>query len=219
VIGDRPAPSTDAGGAPAQARRLRTQGKKTLRALLDAAIVVFGKRGYHATRVDDIVKRARTSHGTFYLYFSSKEDLFRALVADVTEEMRVLAESLPAVKPSRGGWEELRTWVARFCDIYVHYDPVIRAWTEVNAQNSDMARLGTRVLRQFSDQLEERVRQIDPPTVSDPAVAAFAMVSMLERVSSYAALGMVPGDRDALIDTLASILHVGLFGGVRRRRP
>src|SRR5690349_21936859 len=71
------------GGVPAQERELRAQGRKTMRKLLEAGIKVFGRRGYHAARVDDIVKEARTSHGTFYLYFSNKEDLFRALLHDV----------------------------------------------------------------------------------------------------------------------------------------
>jgi AcrR family transcriptional regulator len=35
--------------------------------LLDAGVEVFAARGYHAARVDDIVKVAETSHGTFYL--------------------------------------------------------------------------------------------------------------------------------------------------------
>ena len=206
------------GGAPAQARRLRTQGKKTLQKLLDAAIVVFDERGYHGARVDDIVKVAKTSHGTFYLYFSSKEDLFRALVADVTEEMRELAEALPPVKPSKAGYDELRGWLGRFYDIYDHYHPVIRAWTEANAQNPELARMGGRVLRRFTDQLVRRVGESDAAVVRDPEVAALAMVSMVERASFYAVVGMMPVKRDALIDDLATILHVGLFGGVRRRR-
>src|SRR5207248_6368350 len=92
------------GGAPAQERELRAQGKKTMRKLLDAAMVVFDKRGYHAARVDDIVKVARTSHGTFYLYFSNKEDLFRALLADVAEEMNALVEMLGEVGPDDAGY-------------------------------------------------------------------------------------------------------------------
>src|SRR5947209_1766891 len=89
------------GGAPAQERELRAQGKKTMRKLLDAAMVVFDKRGYHAARVDDIVKVARTSHGTFYLYFANKEDLFRALLRDVADEMTALADSLGPVGPDQ----------------------------------------------------------------------------------------------------------------------
>ena len=43
---------------------------------------VFADRGFHAARVDDIVRSARTSHGTFYLYFTNKEDLLRALATE-----------------------------------------------------------------------------------------------------------------------------------------
>src|SRR5262245_1372433 len=81
-------------GAPAQTRELRARGRETMRKLLDAGVEVFAARGYHAARVDDIVKLAETSHGTFYLYFSNKEDLFRALTEEVAAEMQTLAESL-----------------------------------------------------------------------------------------------------------------------------
>src|SRR5437763_9005602 len=118
------------GGAPAQERELRAQGKKTMRKLLDAAMAVLEKRGYHAARVDDIVKVARTSHGTFYLYFANKEDLFRALLIDVAEEVAALSETLGAVGPDEAGYRELRAWLGRFSETYLHYGPVIRGWTE-----------------------------------------------------------------------------------------
>ena len=178
---------------------------------------MFDERGYHAARVDDIVRVAQTSHGTFYLYFRNKQDLFLALIDDVTEAMRELAESLPPIKPSKAGYDELRKWLDGFYGIYEHYHPVIRAWTEANAQNPEMAATGARVLRRFIDQLVRRVREADRSVVSDPDLAALAMVSMVERVSFYAVVGMVPVQREALIDNLTTILHVGLFGGVRRR--
>jgi AcrR family transcriptional regulator len=48
--------------------------------LLAAALTVFVERGYAATRLDDVATLAGVSKGTLYLYFSSKEDLFRAVV-------------------------------------------------------------------------------------------------------------------------------------------
>src|SRR6185503_19557856 len=69
-------------GAPTRGRELRARGQRTQARLLEAGARVFAERGYHAARVDDVVKAARTSHGTFYLYFSNKEDLFRALAID-----------------------------------------------------------------------------------------------------------------------------------------
>jgi AcrR family transcriptional regulator len=208
-------PSTALGGAPSRTRELRKQGRETLRRLCEAAIVVFDERGYNAARVDDIVRRAKTSHGTFYLYFSNKEDLFQTLVTGVTEEMRLLADDLPQVKSNKAGYDELRGWVGRFYDLYEHYHPVIRAWTELNVANTDMARQGAYVLRRFINQLVLRVRETDP--MANPQTAALAMVSMVERATFYALIGMVRVDRDELVDNLASILHVGLFGGQRRR--
>jgi AcrR family transcriptional regulator len=214
-----PSSSTVAGGAPAQERTLRSQGRKTLRRLLDAAIIVFDKRGYHAARVDDIVKLAKTSHGTFYLYFSSKEDLFQALINDVSQEMLELSQALPMIGPNAAGYHALREWLDKFYDLYSHYHPVLRAWTETEMSNMDLSMMGAGVLGGFAATLVDRLGEIDPPPVAAPETAALAMVAMIERFSFYSVIGLVPLDRAEVLDTMASILHVGVFGGKRRRTP
>jgi len=211
------ASSTTAGGGPAQERTLRSQGKKTLRKLLDAAIVVFDERGYHAARVDDIVRVAKTSHGTFYLYFSSKDDLFRALLADVGEEMVALSELLPPITRDRAGYEALRAWLQQFYALYSRYHPVIRAWMDTEVNSLDLEGLGVDVLGGFMTGLIKRVREIDPPPVDDPDTAALAMVAMVERFSYFAVIQIIPVELDVMLDTLATILHNGLFGGIDRR--
>ncbi len=120
--------------------------------------------GYHAARVDDIVKVAKTSHGTFYLYFANKEDLFRALAEEVATEMRTLADGLPPVTPDAAGSQALRVWLGSFADVYEHYGPVIRAWTEAEIGASEFGRMGTDVLTEFTRVLLDRVRQAAPPT-------------------------------------------------------
>lgn len=45
-----------------------------------AAMQVFAESGYEATRVDDVAKRAGVSKGLLYLYFKTKEDLFKAVI-------------------------------------------------------------------------------------------------------------------------------------------
>ena len=99
--------------APTPRRELRSRGQQTLRRLLDAGGAVFADRGFHAARVDDIVKAARTSHGTFYLYFASKEDLFRALAGDVAASMARLARDLPPLTPDEVGFAALTDWLRR----------------------------------------------------------------------------------------------------------
>jgi AcrR family transcriptional regulator len=50
--------------------------------LLAAALDLFVERGYAATRLEDVAKRAGVSKGTVYLYFPGKEDLFKAVVRE-----------------------------------------------------------------------------------------------------------------------------------------
>jgi AcrR family transcriptional regulator len=87
-----------------------TRGERTRGRLLEAGSAVFAERGFHAARVDDVVKTARTSHGTFYLYFSSKEDLFRSLATQVATEMTALAGEFPDFPPSGDGPGAVRDW-------------------------------------------------------------------------------------------------------------
>ena len=48
--------------------------------LLDAALDLFVEKGFAATRVEEVAARAGFSKGTLFLYFPSKEDLFKAVV-------------------------------------------------------------------------------------------------------------------------------------------
>ena len=48
--------------------------------IIDAALALFTEKGFSATRLDDVAKRAGISKGTLYLYFDSKEAIFRAVV-------------------------------------------------------------------------------------------------------------------------------------------
>ncbi len=48
--------------------------------IVEAALDVFAERGFAAARLDDIARRAGVSKGALYLYFETKEDLFRAAV-------------------------------------------------------------------------------------------------------------------------------------------
>ena len=189
-----------------------------MRKLLDAAMTVLEKRGYHAARVDDIVKVARTSHGTFYLYFANKEDLFRALLHDVAEEVATLSETLGPVTPDEAGYRELRGWLGRFSDMYVHYGPVIRAWTEAEVEGDDVGRMGEQVLTTVATALVARISDAIDSADFDPQVAALATVAMIERLHYYLLSRQLDEPRDDLLDTVATVLHVGVFGGSRRRR-
>jgi AcrR family transcriptional regulator len=183
-----------------------------VRRLLDAGAEVFATRGYHATRVDHVVRRARTSHGTFYLYFASKEDLFRALALDVVDELRVLTDEIGVIEPTARGLRELREWVRRFVALGERHGPIIRAWTEAEVGTSEVGRLGTELLGEVALTLVARVRSSSDAGV-DPTVAGMAVVAMVERFNYYLLSGQIETPAEQVVDFLAGVAYAGLFGG------
>ena len=78
--------SADAAGAGKTPRTER--GRKTMRTILDAAALEFGERGFHDASVSGITRRAGVALGSFYTYFDSKDAVFRALVRDMSDQVR-----------------------------------------------------------------------------------------------------------------------------------
>src|SRR5438093_9194390 len=61
----------------------RSTGQEDKRRLiLDAAVRVFARKGYHSSRVGDIAEEAGVAHGLLYHYFESKEALLEAVFRD-----------------------------------------------------------------------------------------------------------------------------------------
>jgi AcrR family transcriptional regulator len=63
--------------------------------ILDAALDVFSQHGYAAAKLDDIAHQAGVSKGTIYLYFASKDELFKALVKDIIGAQLSSVDLLP----------------------------------------------------------------------------------------------------------------------------
>jgi TetR/AcrR family fatty acid metabolism transcriptional regulator len=71
-----------------------TKSEDTRERILDAALNIFANKGYHDTRMDEIVEASDTSKGSIYFHFPNKERLFLALVdqfADLLERRVVEA--------------------------------------------------------------------------------------------------------------------------------
>lgn len=64
--------------------------------LMSAALKVFGERGFAATRLEEVAQRAGVSKGTVYLYFDSKEALFKAAVESAIEPALEEGEAIAA---------------------------------------------------------------------------------------------------------------------------
>jgi len=179
-----------------------------MRRLLDAGMRVFADRGFHAARVDDIVRAARTSHGTFYLYFTNKEDLLRALATECGHEISALADTLGPVGPDAQGYLELRAYLGRFFGTYRRYGPVIRAWMEGHVEDREVGALGVRSFTDIASALDRRIRE---GGVTENA-SIFALMALLERFAYFLVSRRLDFEAEAMLDTVTHIVHRGFFG-------
>lgn len=65
----------------ARGRKFNSNGEQSKQLLLEKAIELFSDKGYHHTKISDIVKAANVTQPTFYLYFKSKDALYNDLNA------------------------------------------------------------------------------------------------------------------------------------------
>jgi AcrR family transcriptional regulator len=188
-----------------------------MRKLLDAGRDAFDQRGFHAVRVDDVVKAARTSHGTFYLYFANKEDLFKALARDALHDMEVITGEFPRVTPDDAGRAALGHWVQRFFDVYATHATVIRILSQADVIGKDFFSGGLQLLFRLSEAITQGMTDALKPA-SQPAkprkhqeqaehaeLTALACLMMLERVNYLLSVG-VKMPRAEMAERITSII-------------
>lgn len=77
--------------------------------LLEAALAEFVARGYAATRLEEVARRAGVSKGTLYLYFENKAELFKAVVRNSL--LSNLDEAEAVIAGFQGGSRELLAYL------------------------------------------------------------------------------------------------------------
>ncbi len=185
-------------------RALRPRGEKTRQRLLDAGATVLPARGYHDARVDDIVKVAGVSHGSFYRYFESKDDLFRVVAAAASTRMIELLDVFPA----NAEGTELRGWLEDWFATYESNGGVISTWQEMQSSDPKLASFSQGVA---SSVLARLIQLLDQRDFGDPLVDALALLALIERLP-YSVLTLRFTDRADAIDAMVAIIRRGLMG-------
>lgn len=182
----------------------------TTHRLLAAAEASFGARGYHATRVDDIVERAGTSHGTFYRYFPSKDAAFTALLEQIADEFAGLAERLPALAPGPASRQELIEWLTSFIELYRTHWPLLRSWIETEQRDDPAGELATDLINTLAGAMAGRVtgRRARQP---DRQLGSVILVGLIDRLAYYCESGQADAEDAAVTSTLADAIMSAWF--------
>jgi AcrR family transcriptional regulator len=103
-----------------------SSGKRALGAILAVANGLIAERGYRGLRIDDVVRAAEVSRGSFYTYFADIDDFVRVIGVRAIQDVSEIVRDLPEV-PTRPA---LRDWLRRYAAVNVTSGPLVRVWIE-----------------------------------------------------------------------------------------
>jgi AcrR family transcriptional regulator len=184
------------------------------REILEAALEVFGEKGYHASKVEDIVSRAGVARGTFYLYFEDKRAIFAELLDAFVAQLRA---AVVRIDPSDNPQRQLRANVQRALDL-MFGEPRLARILLSHAVGLDPE--FDRKLKSFYDalaaDLERAIRlgqQMEFVRACDARIIAYALLGSVKEIAARVVAGE-DLEREKVAD---ECLHQALFGLLTRR--
>jgi AcrR family transcriptional regulator len=171
------------GGGPVMARGARTRAT-----LVKAARALFERQGYLDTNVGDIAKRARVAHGTFYTYFSSKEEIFAEVSEELQHQLLAVAEDEPGLPPDASLSERIERSNRGYLRGYEQHARMMGVLEQVATFNHRLAAIRRANRRYFVQRNTGSIRRWQEQGLVDsridPGYAASALGSMIDR-SAY----------------------------------
>ena len=168
------------GRAPVSAR-----GARTRTALVQAARQVFERDGFLGARITDITELAGVAAGSFYTYFTSKEDVFAAVMEDVQEEM--LHPRLREVADSDDPLAVIESANRAYLAAYRRNAKLMALMEQVMHINEEFRQLRLRRTRAFEQRNAAAVAALQRRGLAnpdlDPRLAARAVSAMVSRVA------------------------------------
>ena len=181
---------TEDGGRPLP---VTMRGKRSRQALLDGAKRVFGKVGFAEARIVDIASAAGAASGSFYTYFSSKEEIFVALLRELEDELR--SPGHRGADEAEEPFEQIRRANLAYLASYRENAAVMVVWEQVATLNAEVEALRHDASVRFAGRIQHAIEtwQGDGrvPAALDAAVASVALTGM---VSNFAYRWCAQGD-------------------------
>lgn len=165
-------------------RPVTPKGQRTRELLVTAASGVFAEKQYLETNISDIVAAAGVSHGTFYHYFSSKEEVFREVALRLQAQM-LEARTHEEVPAEASVLERIEATNRAYLRAYREQARLIAAIEQVASFNEEFRAIRREIRTGFVDRSEAAIHRLQQQgeiagDVS-PRYAANALGSMVER--------------------------------------
>jgi len=161
-------------------RTLSARGTRTRQRLLEAAESVFAELGYHDASIVKLTESAGVGQGTFYLYFSSKQEVFDELVRDLNRRVRHAMKEASSQGKTRLEAEELG--FRAYFRFTAEHPALYRIIRQAEFVSPEMLRYHyDRLSSGYVEALREALARGEIANL-DPEVAAWALMGMGELI-------------------------------------
>jgi AcrR family transcriptional regulator len=193
------------------------KGIETRSRLVSAAKEVFEKDGFLDARISDIAERAGLSHGSFYHYFESKEEVFREVAAEVDERLSAPLNSV-ILDPSSSAtpFERIHQAIRLHLESYRDEAKIMGVIEQVWRFDAQFNAVRAERHRRYNSQIADSIRRLQRHGLADqrldPAIAADGVGAMTYRFPEmWFVQGFLDCDFDDGVDQL-TLLFVNALG-------
>jgi AcrR family transcriptional regulator len=183
------------------------------RQLLDAAVRVFARKGFHASRVGDIAEEAGVAHGLLYHYFKSKDQVLEAVFAENWNLLILRIESVEETDESAA--DQLRHISAIVLRTWLHLPDVVRVVIQEFGRSPELGeRIGELTLPIDAIQ-RVIVRGIENGEFRrdiDPVFAATVVYGAIDELLTGWVLGRLPSEEEDVAKAEQTMIEVILAG-------
>jgi AcrR family transcriptional regulator len=189
------------------------------RQILDAAIHVFARQGFHSCRVSDIADEAGVAYGLVYHYFKSKDEVLNELF---TERWSLLLAAIEEVDRLEISAREKLDAVARFIiDSYRHEPDLMKVIiVEVTRAANSFGRTHLPEIRKAYDSIAKIVAEGQRAGAFrddvDPDFASMAFYGAIEQLLSGWIFDLIPGS-DTDLDAARALVTATICDGLEPR--
>jgi TetR/AcrR family transcriptional regulator, fatty acid metabolism regulator protein len=183
------------------------------RELVDAAVRVFARNGFHGSRVDDIAEEAGVAHGLLYHYFRSKDEVLETIFRETWSGL--VAETTRIEESGELLHEQLRRFARTYLGSWLVTPELIRVLVREVARSPE---IGNRVeeIRELFVVLERLIEAArergEVRGGCDAQLAAWVVYGALEEVLTGWVLGQLPAGEDDVERAVVTVVDVAYAG-------
>jgi AcrR family transcriptional regulator len=171
--------------------------------LLVAAREVFEARGFVATSVAAITEAANTAHGTFYLHFKNKEDVFARIMGDLTADL--YREERPP--RTADAFEVIELSIRDYFRVFDANRQLWRCLIEAIHHSAVIEDLWLGLRRPFVERFERRLEHVIALGAARPMDASVAAQALGSMVEWFAFVHFVLEQPPGAVRTLEEVAH------------